>query len=1416
MNTFLTQLKTLITSIVLKRNKSASVFETDIEYTKAADKYINTIDYGLNWDSYVMFDSDVLVDEAGLDVNLVSYYQADKENIPREVRTKLMEAQKRKIILSYRGATFEDKTTAPTWPGEKNDYYRMLAGQPPTTATVSDYVYAPANDYSVPTTMPVHLLTLQQISLLQVSGIMDTIIAANPTKGYLKFLGEKAIEVYDSRTAQNFEVLYINSTNLDDSLIRDFRIHYDKARTYYMVSFYNKEYANMFTWYDEFMGLCIMVMTVQRLFGSIYRQGLTRDFYDEDLIRYLFKSYSIPFIEGMDLKYQKALAKNLNLLLQYKATDKVLYDISYLLGFYNINIYKYYLIKRHLLDESGHPIFATKEQDNGNGTTSTVPDYEKMYNFHFQQVNLKETDVNTALTDDRNSIAYSTTTDDDPYWVNDDALKEKLYTTNFNNIITKYMSLDVAYKIVEMMYEVCHVLRMIIDNQEDYKNIKISIPKLLDSDINLFDLVIFLCALGAKHFGLDGTIPMPGEGYKVANVYGFNFKTDFKSIAEDIYDDTTGTYTKIDPALAEYIIGKINPTSMRTLKVEDIGIVYGNLRSFRQMVTYYLWKTKDKETYYQYRKLYKSLLITEDIAELYKDNNGTKQTTYAELLKINNPDLYDLYLNAIANPEAGADEFDVVGGSTNKTVNCIYYPLAETYINEIFVKINALSTEFKYLSAVSSTDSIFDYIMKLIRFFKSYTVDFVNSGIHYYFDDHYLMGLKLLDTVNISSMEIPLDDRVFMYGIPYKDYITLTSASFGTEESIGLYDDIGTEDLFYIDNTLKLKDDIVGTTYISTELQTDFNLYDYTSAYTQSKAKNINEVIVSGTYDATKALTIYAPYTNYLYFTKAATVADMYKLTELQIGNQVEVTGTNPEFFYQVIDTSKLTSASGYNLHMIAVKTTSLTSMYTTKRLSLRANPFAGHTVYVSALTDLTSTTTAGKAAIAALNTNYHYTLTALDGYRLASTSWKYDAVNNKWLEVMPGDLFKVGTASKYSMYAVVSDASRYYTTGYKKVFSFVDVDGMKGLYALTSSQISIGDYVKVNISSSYNIYRVKDSTNLNNEAGYTQIKDLSVYNTYASAPIATTLASMISTLSLQVKNGDFIKVGNDTDYTFTIYQVTDDTKLTSAAGYKEYAHFLPVNTLTDAYALTSAQVQNGDVIKITKLNTNYQVIDDTNLNNTKGYNLFYYTNENKNLINGTSLFNNDSAKLTESVLMTAVDMAYNFIDYIPFKDTLYRNSVFYVDMKLNIKDDPFISKEIYEANTINIHETIRITNEYPVIDNTYMNDKMKSVSTSLYVSGTLGLRDKLYTDNIICAFAFKDYMPITDNYFHISDEYPHEDTIVITDAMKPPSTDIDLLDSNALTDEWTDTTINGVTLTDNSKNLLTKETVTYTVTTEA
>ena len=44
MGNFITQLKSIIKSMVIKRNKVADIFETSLENKKASDRYINTID----------------------------------------------------------------------------------------------------------------------------------------------------------------------------------------------------------------------------------------------------------------------------------------------------------------------------------------------------------------------------------------------------------------------------------------------------------------------------------------------------------------------------------------------------------------------------------------------------------------------------------------------------------------------------------------------------------------------------------------------------------------------------------------------------------------------------------------------------------------------------------------------------------------------------------------------------------------------------------------------------------------------------------------------------------------------------------------------------------------------------------------------------------------------------------------------------------------------------------------------------------------------------------------------------------------------------------------------------------------------------------------------------------------------------
>ena len=874
MGEFIAQLKKILYSVVVKRNKLAAAFDTDLAQKKAADKYINTIDNGDDWNSYVIFDRDVLR-SAGIDENLITIYQSDKEKIPRELRKKVVSLQKQYIIDNY---------------VETNDYYLMLHGEPsiedaklheeymqhkddPGYNGKDPFIYCPDNDYGIPTKasgIPVHKLDITYVNLMDSLNITSTLIADNPTKPYLKYIGSRSIDYYTARTADNFAILYTDIAGIDSTIREDFLIMYDKARAYYMIGFYNREYSNMFAWYDEFIGLCIITMAIQRLIANIYHQGLTRDFYDTNLIKYLFKSYSIPYIEELDIKYQRALAKNLNYLLQYKSTDKVLYDVAYLLGFYDINIYKYYLIKYHKLnDTTGLPEFP-KIREKIDGEIVEHYDYPKMYGFYFQQINLKETDVNAALADQRFKYSFADITEDDPYWITDSDLMTKLYETDFNHLITKYMSMDVVVKVVEMMYEVAHTVRMIIDNRKDFEKISVNIPYISQYDINLFDLIIFLSALASKLINLPGRIPL--KGYQIANVYGFNYTENIDALKAAIYDtkdlqydeilyaedtgifylvkpgdvvtvpnmvrnvnsdagtDETTTIEKynfhpldvivvesfddVDPVPGKYykasdditntVIYQYTATegyqakdvtpvatlaynlidqnlasyieAMRAVEPGDVGKIYDKLKTLRLFITKMLTDTKDKDVYYQYRKLYRALLVTEDAKELYELGDGDVSTTFEIYLSKINPNLYDIYKSAITNEN-----------------------LLNNTINLIFSKLASLGN-YKYLANIGRVDRLFDTVMKLIRFFKSYTVDFVNSGVHYVLDDRYLQGLKIMDEFRFHQTGFSMSDYMTRCGMWYKDFIE------GHNSVLRLYEDFHLNDVVAWNTTILLWD----------------------------------------------------------------------------------------------------------------------------------------------------------------------------------------------------------------------------------------------------------------------------------------------------------------------------------------------------------------------------------------------------------------------------------------------------------------------------------------------------------------------------------------------------------------------------------------------------------------------------------
>ena len=174
MDTFLTHLRKLVISAVIKQSKHAKEYETK-DTKLAGDKYVAAIETGGYWSSYVQFDKRVLI-RAGVPTLLIPKAMADKENIPVEYRERCIQLQRNYNISIFK---------------ERNNYYRMLNGKPDIGD--KDFVYAPPNNFGIPTDVPVHDLDPSHAHTLTASGIGDALVKKYPEKKYLKFLGPYAI-----------------------------------------------------------------------------------------------------------------------------------------------------------------------------------------------------------------------------------------------------------------------------------------------------------------------------------------------------------------------------------------------------------------------------------------------------------------------------------------------------------------------------------------------------------------------------------------------------------------------------------------------------------------------------------------------------------------------------------------------------------------------------------------------------------------------------------------------------------------------------------------------------------------------------------------------------------------------------------------------------------------------------------------------------------------------------------------------------------------------------------------------------------------------------------------------------------------------------------------------------------------------
>lgn len=724
-----------IPKIVIKYNNRAREFET-VESRRNADIYISA---RLTQDSFITYRkfSYESLSKAGIPEIDIPAMMIDKNKIPKDKRDLVIKHEREKTISEY---------------NELNNYYRQLAGLPDIEDTdeifLEKFEY---EEYGIAEMTPIHKINPRILASIDLHGIiLPRLIRQYPDKKYINHLGLRRIDVLTARLASHYELLYFPKNNAYNTFYKDFVMTYDESREYFLTVIYNDEFSKKYESYDDFIAFSILIMCIQRLMAYLFKTVVYRDFYDVETLRVFLESYNVPFIRAFSTSQLQLLVKNLNILINNKSSNKVLYDILDILGFGHFNLNKFYLFKQHKMDAHNNPYFPYKEVTDEDGNAHTVLDKEMMYDLYFIGVDVDDDDIQSALDASIDKEDYHIFTRDDDTWIHDEELVNKLLEDDFNYVDSKYMNVNVMYRLYEMTFEITYISRMLIDKKEETSKITLDLPKISNVTINLFDMIVVLICLLCKKLGTNPVLMTSPS--KILTVRGFNFDLDFDEIRKDIEKN----HNILDQRLLDYI----HNTTFKTPK--DVNDMFVNVREFEELIIELLDTTTNHRAYRAYKKLYDTVMNIKLNNSVYNLKDGTTPVTFMDYLKEYLPEVHT-------------------------TIELMEKSEASEYIDYIISKMGEMFEDTEYLRFINSIDvELMDGVLRIMRFFKSYTIDIRDMTVIYLMDSKYYNTVKFFDDIVHWQVSMYADSETVMRH--YDDFLYDCAVRVYNDSRINPYD----------------------------------------------------------------------------------------------------------------------------------------------------------------------------------------------------------------------------------------------------------------------------------------------------------------------------------------------------------------------------------------------------------------------------------------------------------------------------------------------------------------------------------------------------------------------------------------------------------------------------------------------------
>lgn len=719
-----------ISSSIVWKNPTLALQNEDKDELVTVEQYILARQGRLTFSTVQRFAEDVLKSFKMTDEEIVNCMD-DKYQIPVNIRNECVVRQMEWQIENY---------------VERNNYYRMLNGLP----DIEDTNFFYNNDYPdiCDNVTPLHELRASSLRLLDANGYLDKIAKENPDKKYLQFLTDKKIDIYKARNSKEFSILWISESD-SDNIVEDFTDTYNEARGMIMAVFYQKMMSESNIHYTGFIGMMILFQTIMLMQKNFLDADITRDFYDVESLRLVYDSYDVPFYQNIPLEYHKRIVKNVNILLSHKGSTRVFYDLFDIFGFNNIAMYSFYMLKTRRMGDDGRPLIIKDEDGN--------LDRRKMYDINFAKVPLYG-DPLIELRNPRNQVDYQEMIASDKYWINDKDLLDKIFNEEFNYMESKYIGMQLVSNLMQVIYETTYYVKLILDNRELLAATTIY-NSALHSNMNIFDMIIYISALITKKYGFEGNIPK--DPHEIGSVMGFNFKLDLEILKKNMLENE---YLRKDKRLFTLL------ETMDVGNLQSVKKVYTNLTALREYLVRVMSETDNVDEYWAYYELHQTIMYSEYTEETFKKSNGETATSFADLLGDINPKLYSRY-DMLEDVELNTEIVNMLYLAKNSCSSLKHIQYADSLnIDTIIEYLFKLLEFFKSAKAdltgyeiVYSLVSSADNIMKLMNYIDRIYDDYTSQPIYSIFDELTDMIAWIKDRMNLCDKYKLIDDLPYIF-----------------------------------------------------------------------------------------------------------------------------------------------------------------------------------------------------------------------------------------------------------------------------------------------------------------------------------------------------------------------------------------------------------------------------------------------------------------------------------------------------------------------------------------------------------------------------------------------------------------------------------------------------------------------------